>query len=68
MTASHLAPAEATEGLLDLFRRMLEIRFFEDEVMRLFTQNLVRGSTHLNQRSEEHTSELQSQLPIAEAD
>ena len=52
MTASHLAPAEATEGLLDLFRRMLEIRFFEDEVMRLFTQNLVRGSTHLYQGQE----------------
>jgi pyruvate dehydrogenase E1 component alpha subunit len=33
--------------LLDLQRRMLEIRFFEDEVMRLFMLNLVRGSTHL---------------------
>ncbi len=38
--------------MLDLFRRMLEIRFFEDEVMRLFTQNLVRGSTHLYQGQE----------------
>ena len=43
---------ETTESLLDLFRRMLEIRFFEDEVMRLFTQNLVRGSTHLYQGQE----------------
>ena len=26
---------------------MIEIRVFEDETQRLFTQNLVRGSTHL---------------------
>jgi acetoin:2,6-dichlorophenolindophenol oxidoreductase subunit alpha len=38
--------------LLLLYRRMLEIRFFEDEVMRLFLQNLVRGSTHLYQGQE----------------
>src|SRR6266852_5152118 len=38
--------------LLDLQRRMLEIRFFEDEVMRLFMLNLVRGSTHLYQGQE----------------
>src|SRR3954463_6845201 len=38
--------------LLDLQRRMLEIRFFEDEVMRLFMANLVRGSTHLCQGQE----------------
>ncbi|HET6944567.1 MAG TPA: thiamine pyrophosphate-dependent dehydrogenase E1 component subunit alpha [Gaiellaceae bacterium] len=38
--------------LLDLQRRMLEIRFFEDEVMRLFVLNLVRGSTHLCQGQE----------------
>jgi pyruvate dehydrogenase E1 component alpha subunit len=31
---------------------MLEIRAFEDEVQRLFTQNLVRGSTHLGQGQE----------------
>src|SRR3989442_9904121 len=35
--------------LLDLQRRMLEIRFFEDEVMRLFMLTLVGGSTHLCQ-------------------
>jgi acetoin:2,6-dichlorophenolindophenol oxidoreductase subunit alpha len=39
-------------ALLDLHRRMLEIRFFEDEVMRLFSRNLVRGSTHLYQGQE----------------
>jgi pyruvate dehydrogenase E1 component alpha subunit len=39
-------PGDRTQ-LLDLQRRMLEIRFFEDEVMRLFMLNLVRGSTHL---------------------
>jgi acetoin:2,6-dichlorophenolindophenol oxidoreductase subunit alpha len=38
--------------LLDLQRRMLEIRFFEEEVMRLFMLNLVRGSTHLCQGQE----------------
>jgi TPP-dependent pyruvate/acetoin dehydrogenase alpha subunit len=38
--------------LLDLYRRMVEIRVFEDEVMRLFTRNLVRGSTHLYQGQE----------------
>src|SRR5260370_10886997 len=38
--------------LFDLERRMLEIRFFEDEVMRLFMANLVRGSTHLYQRQQ----------------
>jgi acetoin:2,6-dichlorophenolindophenol oxidoreductase subunit alpha len=36
----------------DLYRMMLEIRYFEDGVMRLFMQNLVRGSTHLYQGQE----------------
>jgi pyruvate dehydrogenase E1 component alpha subunit len=35
-----------------LHRRMLEIRAFEDECQRLFTLNLVRGSTHLCQGQE----------------
>jgi pyruvate dehydrogenase E1 component alpha subunit len=35
-----------------LYRRMLEIRAFEDECQRLFTLNLVRGSTHLYQGQE----------------
>jgi pyruvate dehydrogenase E1 component alpha subunit len=52
-----VAVADRAEGLdratlLGLFRRMLEIRFFEDEVQRLFLQNLVRGSTHLYQGQE----------------
>ena len=37
---------------LEAHRRMLEIRAFEDEVARLFLQNLVRGSTHLYQGQE----------------
>lgn len=36
----------------DLLRRMWEIRHFENEVMSLFSQNLVRGSTHLCQGQE----------------
>ena len=44
--------SEKRELLLSLHRKMLEIRFFEDEVMRLFMQNLVRGSTHLYQGQE----------------
>ncbi len=35
-----------------MHRRMLEIRAFEDEVQRLFLQNVVRGSTHLYQGQE----------------
>ena len=47
MTASHLAPAEATEDLLDFFGRMIEIRLFEDEIQRLFTQNSFAADTSL---------------------
>jgi acetoin:2,6-dichlorophenolindophenol oxidoreductase subunit alpha len=43
---------ENRDLLLGLYRKMLEIRCFEDEVMRLFMQNLVRGSTHLYQGQE----------------
>ncbi len=49
---SDIANVDDPQLLLDLYRRMLEIRFFEDEVMRLFMQNLVRGSTHLYQGQE----------------
>jgi acetoin:2,6-dichlorophenolindophenol oxidoreductase subunit alpha len=42
----------STETLLDDFRRMLEIRLFEDEVQQLFVRNLVSGSTHLYQGQE----------------
>lgn len=44
--------AEQPALILNFLRRMLEIRFFEDEVMRLFMLNLVRGSTHLYQGQE----------------
>jgi TPP-dependent pyruvate/acetoin dehydrogenase alpha subunit len=40
------------EELLGLLRRMIEIRLFENEVMNLFSQNLVRASTHLCQGQE----------------
>jgi TPP-dependent pyruvate/acetoin dehydrogenase alpha subunit len=47
-TVSPARPAELGEAeLLDFLRRMIEIRLFEEDVQRLFTQNLVRGSTHL---------------------
>ena len=49
---SSRSSAEAPAELLDLLRRMFEIRFFEDEVMRLFMLNLVGGSTHLYQGQE----------------
>jgi acetoin:2,6-dichlorophenolindophenol oxidoreductase subunit alpha len=34
-------------SLTEFMRPMLEIRLFEEEIQRLFTENLVRGSTHL---------------------
>ena len=40
------------DQLLGLLHRMIEIRLFEDEVMNLFSRNLVRGSTHLCQGQE----------------
>jgi pyruvate dehydrogenase E1 component alpha subunit len=42
----------SVEEQLDWLRRMHEIRFFEEEVQRLFTDGLVRGSTHLCQGQE----------------
>jgi TPP-dependent pyruvate/acetoin dehydrogenase alpha subunit len=41
-----VAPADI-DRRLDFLRRMIEIRLFEEEIQRLFNQNLVRGSTHL---------------------
>jgi TPP-dependent pyruvate/acetoin dehydrogenase alpha subunit len=35
------------ERLLELLAQMIEIRLFEEEIQRMFTRNLVRGSTHL---------------------
>ncbi|MBS1885121.1 MAG: thiamine pyrophosphate-dependent dehydrogenase E1 component subunit alpha [Actinobacteria bacterium] len=46
---------EGTVGIdeqLELLRRMLEIRLFEDECQRLFARGEVRGSTHLYQGQE----------------
>jgi len=40
------------EALLGILRRMAEIRVFENEVMNLFSRNLVRASTHLCQGQE----------------
>lgn len=49
-------PRALTDGVpadaADLLRRMWEIRHFENEVMSLFSKNLVRGSTHLCQGQE----------------
>ena len=49
------APPQARAGVeerIDWLRSMLEIRLFEEEVQRLFTDGLVRGSTHLCQGQE----------------
>jgi TPP-dependent pyruvate/acetoin dehydrogenase alpha subunit len=40
------------DRLLGLLQGMIEIRLFEDEVMNLFSRNLVRASTHLCQGQE----------------
>ncbi len=37
----------ADVSLVEFFAPMIEIRLFEEEIQRLFTENLVRGSTHL---------------------
>jgi pyruvate dehydrogenase E1 component alpha subunit len=50
--ATHAAPAPNRAELLDLLRRMHEIRAFEDIVQDWFTRALVRGSTHLCQGQE----------------
>jgi TPP-dependent pyruvate/acetoin dehydrogenase alpha subunit len=45
-SVSGVEPSEI-ERRLGLFTRMVEIRLAEEEIQQLFTQNLVRGSTHL---------------------
>jgi pyruvate/2-oxoglutarate/acetoin dehydrogenase E1 component/TPP-dependent pyruvate/acetoin dehydrogenase alpha subunit len=35
------------EQLLDIYRRMLEIRFFEDKVYDLLGENVIKGASHL---------------------
>jgi pyruvate dehydrogenase E1 component alpha subunit len=41
-----------TQQQLDWFRRMVEIRLFEDKVQELFQQGLIEGTTHLCQGQE----------------
>jgi acetoin:2,6-dichlorophenolindophenol oxidoreductase subunit alpha len=45
MTAT--APTIEAKELARFLGPMIEIRLFEEEIQRLFTENLVRGSTHL---------------------
>jgi TPP-dependent pyruvate/acetoin dehydrogenase alpha subunit len=40
-------PSLTPDRLRELLTSMIEIRLFEESIQRLFTQNLVRGSTHL---------------------
>jgi acetoin:2,6-dichlorophenolindophenol oxidoreductase subunit alpha len=47
VAAEAQAEPVSQEQLLEFLERMTEIRLFEEETQRLFTQNLVRGSTHL---------------------
>jgi len=37
----------AKEKLVEMYRKMLEIRFFEEKVFELYAQNLVPGTVHL---------------------
>ncbi len=48
MTTGAAAPELSVEYRLDLLRQMHEIRFFEQNLQRLFEEGLVRGSTHLS--------------------
>jgi TPP-dependent pyruvate/acetoin dehydrogenase alpha subunit len=41
------APSADTKQLAGYLEAMHEIRLFEEDIQRLFTENLVRGSTHL---------------------
>jgi pyruvate dehydrogenase E1 component alpha subunit len=43
---------DATQDRLSWFRRMLEIRLFEEKVQELFMEGKVAGSTHLCQGQE----------------
>ncbi|MBS1881334.1 MAG: thiamine pyrophosphate-dependent dehydrogenase E1 component subunit alpha [Actinobacteria bacterium] len=44
---SEVALGADPKSLVRFLGPMIEIRLFEEEIQRLFTQNLVRGSTHL---------------------
>jgi acetoin:2,6-dichlorophenolindophenol oxidoreductase subunit alpha len=64
--ASRIAIASLADGppakAQELLASMLAIRFFEEEVQRLFSRNLVRGSTHLCQGQEAVTVGVCSML------
>jgi pyruvate dehydrogenase E1 component alpha subunit len=42
-----LASSLTQDRLLDLYRKMLQIRFFEEKVFELYGQNLIPGTIHL---------------------
>src|SRR5215217_2095523 len=46
MTVSSVPITLATSQLLDMFRRMHQIRQFDSRALELFREGLVRGSTH----------------------
>ncbi len=46
-TASQISPELSREQLLDILRRMWEIRLFEDKVYDLLGQNIIKGASHL---------------------
>ncbi len=43
----HLTQDLTKDELVELYRKMLEIRFFEEKVFELYAQNLVPGTIHL---------------------
>jgi acetoin:2,6-dichlorophenolindophenol oxidoreductase subunit alpha len=51
-TGTESASTTGAEKLLEFLVPMIEIRLFEEEIQRLFTKNLVRGSTHLSSGQE----------------
>lgn len=58
MTAKRLSAEEA----LALYRKMLEVRAFEDQIQKLFATGEIRGSTHLCQGQEAVSVGFCSQL------
>ncbi|MCD6520613.1 MAG: dehydrogenase E1 component subunit alpha/beta [Anaerolineae bacterium] len=46
-TSTGIPKELSKEELLDIYRRMLEIRFFEDTVYDLLGQNIIKGASHL---------------------
>jgi TPP-dependent pyruvate/acetoin dehydrogenase alpha subunit len=46
-TEELMAPALDVATRQEMLRRMLEIRIAEEEIQKMFLQNLIRGTTHL---------------------